>query len=186
MRSHRALCSSVLISLLVLVISQRRSIAHAEWAGLPATSDACSLLTTAEVSTALEIKSLPGKFAIAGSPKACVWSDTPEASPDSRRVTLSITSSTVAFNNMKSSPRITVEPASGIGDEAFYALPSAHETPILQIRKGTSVLALRILNGLKSKAFALADVKTKEASLGKAAAGRFQAFNARYRQMPVR
>jgi hypothetical protein len=186
MRSHRALCSSVLISLLVLVVSQRRSIAHAEWAGLPATSDACSLLTTAEVSTALEIKSLPGKFAIAGSPKACVWSDTPEAGPDSRRVTLSITSSTVAFNNMKSSPRITTEPASGVGDEAFYALPSAHETPILQIRKGTSVLALRILNGFKSKPFALADVKTKEASLGRAAAGRFQALNAGYRQMPVR
>ena len=171
MRSHRALCSGVLISLLVLGVSQRRSITHAEWSSFTQTSDACSLLTTAEVSAALEIKSLPGKFAFAGSPKACIWSDTPEASLDSRRVTLSITSSTVAFNNMKSSPRITIEPASGIGDEAFYALAGPHETPILQIRKGTSVLALRILNGLKSKP--LADVKAKEASLGKAAAGRF-------------
>jgi hypothetical protein len=171
MRSHRSLCSGVLISFLVLGVSQRLSIAHAEWFSVTQTSDACSLLTAAEVSAALEVKSLPGKFPIAGSPKACIWSDTPEASPDSRRVTLSITSSTVAFNNMKSSPRITTEPASGIGDEAFYVLPSAHETPILQIRKGTSVLALRILNGFKSKP--LADVRAKEAALGKAAAARF-------------
>ena len=37
--------------------------------------DACTLLTTAEASKALEITSSPGKRLIASSPKICVWSD---------------------------------------------------------------------------------------------------------------
>jgi hypothetical protein len=39
--------------------------------------DACALLTEAEVSKALEVKSLPGKRIVAESPKACAWSDVP-------------------------------------------------------------------------------------------------------------
>ena len=140
---------------------------------LAATSDACSLLTAGEVSAALEIKSLPGKAAFAGSPKACVWSDSANTSVSNRRVTLSITASTTAFELMKSSPRISIETASGIGDDSFYEIPKGHETPILQVRKGGSVFTLRILNGLKSKPFTLEDVKQKEATLARAAAARF-------------
>ena len=138
-----------------------------------ATSDACSLLTVSEVSAALEISSLPGKPAVADNPKLCMWSDAENADLANRRVTLSITSSTMAFDLMKSSPRITTEAVAGIGDEAFFEIPKGGESPILQVRKGSSVLTLRILNGLKSKPFNLADVKAKEAALAKAAAGRF-------------
>jgi len=139
---------------------------------LAATSDACSLLTAGEVSRALEIKSLPGKPAVAGSPKLCMWSDA-DAGINGRRLTLSVTASTTAFNLMKSSPRITTEAVTGIGDEAFYEIPKGRETPILQVRKGNSVFTLRILNGSKSQAFALNEVKAKEATLAKEAAGRF-------------
>jgi hypothetical protein len=140
---------------------------------LAAAADACSLLTLNEVSAALEVTSQPGKHYIADSPKACMWSDALDPGMNNRRVTLSISSSTAAFNLMKSSPRITTEPLTGVGDEAFYELPKGKETPILQVRKGDSVFTLRILDGLKSKPFTLADVKTKEATLAKSAAGRF-------------
>jgi hypothetical protein len=140
---------------------------------LAATSDACSLLTVAEVSAALEVSSLPGKHYIADSSKACMWSDAADGNINNRRVTLSITSSTIAFNQMKSSPRITTEALTGVGDEAFYEIPKGHDTPILQVRKGGETFALRILDGLKSKPFKLEDVKTKEATLAKVAVGRF-------------
>jgi len=140
---------------------------------LTVSSDACSLLTTEEVSAALEVTSLAGKPAIAGSPKSCIWSDSPTDSIDHRRVTLSITNSVVGFNAMKSSTRIVTEAVSGIGDEAFYELPKG-ESPFLVVRKGQATFTLRVLNGLKLKAFSLEQEKTKEATLGKAAAGRFQ------------
>ena len=164
MRKHRALLASALTSIFVLGGSHTT---------LAATSDACSLLTAGEVSAALEIKSLPGKPAFAGSTKACIWSDAPDASISNRRVTLSITASTTAFALMKSSPRLTIETVSGIGDDSFYEILKSRETPILQVRKGGSVFTLRILNGLNSKPLTLDAVKAKEATLAKAAAGRF-------------
>ena len=164
MRKHRALLVGVLTMIFVLSGSHRI---------LAASSDACSLLTVSEVNSAVGIQSLPGKPAVPGSPKACIWSDAADASISNRRVTLSITASTTAFELMKSSPRITIETVSGIGDEAFYEIPKDHEAPILQVRKGSSCFTLRILNGLKSKAFTLDEVKAKEATLAKEAAGRF-------------
>ena len=94
MLRHHALFAGALTSIFVLGDSHR---------AFAATTDACSLLTASEVSTALEIKSLPGKPAVAGSPKACVWSDAADGSINNRRVTLSITSSTTAFALIKSS-----------------------------------------------------------------------------------
>jgi len=164
MLKQRALLAGALTSIFVLGDSYRT---------LGATSDACSLLTASEVSAALEIKSLAGKPAFKGSPKACVWSDAADGSINNRRVTLSITSSTTAFALIKSSPRITIETVSGIGDDSFYEIPKDRETPILQVRKGGAVFTLRILNGLKSKPLALDEVKAKEATLAKSAAGRF-------------
>ncbi len=173
MLKHRLLLAGVFASISVLGGSHKSSLASAAWAAVPANEDACSLLTPGEVSAAIEIQSLPGKPVVPGSTKACMWTDSADASVGSRRVTLSITDSTVAFGLMKSSPRITTEPASGIGDEALYEIPKDHEAPILQVRKGGSVFTLRILNGLKAKAFTTDEVKTKEATLAKAAAGRF-------------
>jgi hypothetical protein len=164
MLKHRAFLVSVLTLLFSLGTSHRT---------LAATSDACSLLTVGEVNAALEIQSLPGKPAIAGSPKMCVWSDAADTSGGNRSVTVSISSSTTAFDLMKSSTRITIETVSGIGDDAFFELPKGNETPILQVRKGGSIFTLRIVNGPKSKPLSRDDAKAKEAMLAKAAAGRF-------------
>ncbi len=164
MLKYRALVSGVLTMMFALGGSHRT---------LAATSDACSLLTVSEVNSVLEIQSLPGKPIFAGSPKACIWSDAADTSISNRRVTLSITASVAAFELTKSSPRITIETVSGIGDDAFYEIPKGSEAPILQVRKGSSFFTLRILNGLKSKPFTLGEVKAKEATLAKNAVGRF-------------
>lgn len=135
--------------------------------------DACALLTVSDVSTALEVKSLAGAHPIQASTKMCAWSDAPGGDINYRRVVVSITSA-AGFSVVKSrgSAKITIEPVSGIGDEAFYEMTKSAESPFLFVRKGSSAFSVRILNGLKLKAFTRDEEKSKEAALAKAAAGR--------------
>jgi len=138
----------------------------------PADPEACALLTTAEVSKALDVTSVAGVRLVASSPEACIWSDDANHGGDHRRVTLSIMP-LAGFQIGKSgaNKRITIEPASGIGDEAYYELFTA-DSPFLVVRKGNAAFNVRVLNGLKLKAFTLEEAKTKEADLAKAAASR--------------
>ena len=130
--------------------------------------DACTLLTTEEASKALEITSLPGKRLIASSPKVCVWSD----ASGGRRVNLSVMTP-AAFQVGKSAGArgINIEPVSGLGDEAYYEIPKT-DSPFLFVRKGQTAFSVRILNGLKMKAFSREQEKAKEADLAKAAVAR--------------
>jgi hypothetical protein len=133
--------------------------------------DACSLLTEADVSKALEVKSLPGKRIVAESPKACAWSDDAEGAFSHRRATAQYISVS-GFQFVKSrAGHITIEPVSGIGDEAYYEI-SKTATAILAVRKGNVAIQVRVLNGLKFKAFTLEQEKAKEADLAKAAVAR--------------
>jgi hypothetical protein len=101
-----------------------------------------------------------------------MWSDVPNHNVDHRRITLSILS-VAGFQVGKSgaNKRITIEPVSGIGDEAYYELFTS-ESPFLVVRKGSVAFDVRILNGLKAKPFTLDEEKAKEADLAKAAASR--------------
>jgi hypothetical protein len=122
------------------------------------------------VSSALDLKSLPGKRTIASSPKLCMWSD--EAGASGRRVV--VTNSAIrGFDFTKSGAvkQITIEPVNGIGDDAYYEISNA-DSPILAIRKRTSAFTARILNGQKTKAFTLEQEKAKEAELAKVAVAR--------------
>jgi hypothetical protein len=142
------------------------------WRRTPPAPDACALLTTAEVSAALEVASQPGKHLVDSSPKACIWSSDAGNTSGGRRVTLSIMAA-ASFNIGKSgmTPRVTIVPATGIGDEAYYQVFTA-DSPFLVVRKGGTVFNVRVLNDLKLKAFGLDQEKSKEADLAKAAAGR--------------
>ena len=134
--------------------------------------DACALLTETDVSTALEVKSLPGTHTVQSSTKICSWSDVAGNDINHRRALVSVTTA-AAFNAIKSQTGImTMEPVSGIGDDAFYEIPKSSESPFLYVRKGDVAFSVRILNGLKLKAFTRDEEKTKEAALAKAAAGR--------------
>jgi len=134
--------------------------------------DACALLTETDVSAALEVKSLAGTHLVQSSTKVCSWSDVAGNDINHRRVVVSVTSA-ASFNALKSRAGIiTMEPVSGIGDDAFYEIPKSSESPFLFVRKGNAAFSVRILNGLKLKAFTRDEEKTKEAALAKAAAGR--------------
>lgn len=132
--------------------------------------DACALLTPAEVSKALEVTSRAGQRLIAASPKACWWSDIDKSDMSNRRVALSLMQ-VAGFNVGKSSSRIVTETVTGIGDEAYYELPKG-ASPFLFVRKGNNAFSVRVLNGLKFKAFTLEQEKAKEADLAKAAVAR--------------
>ena len=170
MSAQRRIISITIAGLLLSWTSVPRSIA-ASPVRPPAGRDvdACSLLTVADASKALEVTSLPGKRLVASSPKVCMWSDDSTGEITHRRITLSIMS-VAGFQVGKStrSPKITIEPITGIGDEAYYEMVKS-DSPFLFVRKGNTGFSVRILNGLKLKAFTREQEKAKEADLAKAA-----------------
>jgi len=173
MSTRRGISSMGLCSLVLMWASATHVGARSASASVAADVDACSLLTPAEASKALEVSSLPGKRLVAVSPKVCGWTDGPAMGPNYRRVVVTITSLT-AFQVGKSgkNPTMTIEPAAGIGDEAYYEILKTSESPFLVVRKGNAAFTVRVLNGLKLKAFTLEQEKSKEADLAKAAAAR--------------
>lgn len=130
--------------------------------------DACTLLSAADASKALEVTSLPGKRIVESSPDGCGWSNDPAISDTSRRVML-VTHSPRAFQIAKR-PAITtikVEPISGIGDEAFYQIyPSGG--PFIWAIKGNTAISIRIMTR-EPAPFTREQEKAKEIVLAKAA-----------------
>jgi hypothetical protein len=123
MRTQSRIISIAMFGLLVFSIAAARwdTASSSTSSAAGSAPDACSLLTAADASKALEVASVSSKRIVAADPSGCVWSDDPDASDTSRRVLL-VTHSPVAFK-AASHPAITtikVEPVSGIGDEAFY------------------------------------------------------------------
>jgi hypothetical protein len=167
MPAQRQLVSLAACGLLIASASAARFVGHSSHA--PA---ACTLLTAADASKALERTSQAGKE-IAG-PSACVWSDDPAASDSSRRVTVS-THALAAFRYAMhpAIKTIAIEPVSGIGDEAFYQIYPKEQSPFIWVRKGDAAFAIRILTGSRPRPFTLDQEKAKEAVLAKAAVARF-------------
>ena len=130
-------------------------------------SDACALLTVAQVSTALEVTSQAGRHISASITTSCIWSDDTAASVDHRRVTLSILRPQ-GFDLPRSGGAMKTAPAQGIGDDAYYIFYGS-ASPQLMVRKGSVSFSVRILNGFKFKPFTLEEEKSKEATLAQAA-----------------
>jgi hypothetical protein len=130
---------------------------------------ACTLLSAADATKALEAQAVAGKEMGMG-PTGCIWSNDPAASDTSRKVALN-THSLRAFGFAKN-PAITtikIEPVSGIGEEAFYQIYPNNQSPFIWVRKGDVAFSIRILTQLKPKPFTLEQEKAKEATLAKAA-----------------
>ena len=115
-------------------------------ASLVVAGDACSLLTQSQVSEALGM-SVGAGTPISG-PASCQWMG------KGKWATLTITqplagkSAVDRFNSGKAAalPGITKEPASGVGDEAYYVHFSntSHAGLGLVVRKGNSAFEIRI------------------------------------------
>jgi hypothetical protein len=169
MRTQRRFISIATCGLFLVALSATRFVAgsHAPPSARsgPVT---CALLTTKDATTALEVPSQPGKEFIDST--GCIWSNDPNASDSSRRVTLnmhSLRSFQIAKNAAVTT--IKIEPVPGIGDEAFYQIYPKDQSPFIWVRKGNSTFDIRILTQLKPKPFTVEQEKSKEAVLAKAA-----------------
>lgn len=168
---HRIVSIATSGLLLASISATRTAVGSRATSSAPSAPAACTLLTAADATTALEQSSLPGKELVDAT--GCVWSHDPAASDSSRRVVL-MTRSLRSFQAAMH-PAITtikIEPVSGIGDEAFYQIYPNNQSPFIWVRKGNDTFALRILTQLKPKPFTIDQEKSKEAALAKAAVGK--------------
>lgn len=175
MNMQRRIVSIAGSALFLASLSAMRFVVHEAHASTATLTEpeACSLLSPADASAALEVKALPGKRITDADPKGCIWSD-PGASDSSRRVALVLVSLR-AFQIANRPAVATIEKVAGIGDEAFYqSYPNSSKTlppasPFLWVRKGNSAFTIRILTRLKPKPFTIEQEKAKEATLAKVA-----------------
>jgi len=170
MHTQRRIISIATCGFLLVSISATRFTGAASHASPPTVGSpvACTLLTTADATTALEVSSQPGKELVNST--GCVWSHDPTLADSSRRVTL-VTHSLASFQAAMH-PAITtikIEPVSGIGDEAFYQLYPKDQNAFIWVRKGANAFDVRIITRLKPKPFTTEQEKAKEAVLAKAA-----------------
>jgi len=121
------------------------------WLG-PATSvaaaaDACSLLTTEQVSAALGGSAGAGK-AIAGG--VCQW--TQQGKPGDVLLKLDVNLITPdRFSRLKTVTLGTVTNVGGLGEEAFYSTLTQGRTTLttLNIKKGAAAVTIRVSGGAK-------------------------------------
>lgn len=138
MRTHRTNAAMLMVPLLLL----------SPWSAMAQPSaDACSLLTTEQVSAALGGSVGPGKSLTKG---VCQW--TQLGRPGDVLLKLDVTLITPEhFTRLKTVTVGTVANVSGLGDEAFYStLTQGHTTlATLNVKKGASAVTIRVSGGTK-------------------------------------
>ena len=110
-----------------------------------AADEACTLLTQTQVSAALDVQVDAGTPI--GRPSACQWAGKGRFATLTIMQPLAGKSPVERFNAGKTStmPGITVEPVSGVGDEAFYVYFSSTTRALgLVVRKGSSAFEIRV------------------------------------------
>ncbi len=145
-------------------------------AAMPDPVNACSLLTAAEVSSVIGIKSLPGQnppppFKGGDSITAmCTFAATPDAGMGDPKVLITVLSPNAAtFNDAMTLPGATRTPVPGIGDKAvFVTFKAPGAVPYLAVRKGDGAFEIRV-SGAKSS---LTQKQAMETALAKIAVGR--------------
>ena len=112
-------------------------------AAAAAPSDACALLTAAQVSTVLGVTVAEGEHIVPNSLTSCGWMGPGGASIGSKKMVLSLMSAR-SFQAGKTPVKgVTEITASGIGDEAYYISMPPFGTA-LSVRKGSAYFQLRI------------------------------------------
>lgn len=175
MRVRRRFITSATVAVMLGTMGTTRFVAN-RGRGTPSphrATDPCSLLTTAEASTALGLKSLPGAPAGGSLLPSCVWSNDPNQGYNSPRIMLS-THSLTSFQaaSHPNIPTIKVVPISGIGDSAFFQVYGDDSNPFIWVLKGSNSFSIRLIT-IPPKAFTLAEEKSKEMVLAQAVLGRF-------------
>ena len=135
---------------------------------LAAPGDACMLLTDMQVSTALGVTVAAGTPI--GSPTSCQWAGKGKIATLTANNTIAGKSAFDRFDAGKTSnlPGITVEPISGVGDDAYYVYYSGTTRSGLGlvVKKGRSAFEVRVYG------FEIDQAKTIARTLAQNVAGR--------------
>ena len=106
-------------------------------------SDACSLLTTAEVSAALGTTVEAGKRVIQSSPRVCGWAPPGGPQIDGKKLTLTLMTLQSFETGKKPVEGIEKSPLNGVGDDAIYIVTKGFGAG-LNVKKGNSAFQLRV------------------------------------------
>ncbi len=133
----RSATSLLMATLLVVIAGASRP----AFAGSPPT-DACSLLTTSQVSEALGVSVKAGERVVPTSPKLCGWAG-PGGPANAKRVVAAIITLDM-FNHEKTPLQGIVETqAPGVGDDAHYMTTPGFGTG-MSIKKGSFAFKIRV------------------------------------------
>jgi len=152
-----------LLALLTLLLSACHSPAPKPAAPV---TDACELLTPAEIGGVLGVSIDPGRHIPASSKVMCGWTQTGQTGEAATKLMLNFANPSYFQKEKTASGNVTVTPVSGIGDEAFY-VTSEFGTSLF-VRKGDTAIGFTI----RDKSLPKNDVMAKERELGLKAAQR--------------
>lgn len=107
------------------------------------TGNACTLLTTAQVTAALGTAVEAGVPLVASNPTSCGWAPPGGPKIDAKKVTVQL--STLKSFEAAKKPMNGIEktPLSGVGDDAIYVTTPGFGTG-LNVRKGNSAFQVRV------------------------------------------
>jgi len=106
-------------------------------------ADACSLLTTVQVSAALGTAVEAGKRIVESNPRVCGWAAAGGPKIDGKKLTLTLMTLQSFENGKKPINGIEKSPLSGVGDDAIYITTPGFGTA-LNVKKGSSAFQLRV------------------------------------------
>ncbi len=129
-------------------------------------TDACEVLTPAEIGAVLGVSIDPGKHIPASAKVMCGWTQTGQTGEIGTKLVLHFAQVPYFQKEKAASGNVTVTPVSGIGDEAFY-VTSEFGTSLF-VRKGNTAIDFSI----RDKSLPANDVMAKERALGLKAAER--------------
>ena len=127
-------------------------------------TDSCQVLTPAEISSVLGMPIDPGQHIPKTSTVMCGWAKT--GVTNDAEVMLNFATPEYFEKEREPHPRITMTPAPGIGDDAYY-ITSQFGTSLF-IKKGNTAIGFTI----RDKSIPSADLMAKERALGLTAAAR--------------
>lgn len=136
------------------------------WARPAPPADACSLLTSAQVSAALGVSVGTGQRLVPTSPLICGWEQTGASSADSKKVMASIIRIDQFAHEKTPLQGITETQAAGIGDEAHYMTTPGFGTG-LSVKKGNYAFKIRVNGGLSLDQIEAIEKKLARDVLGK-------------------
>ncbi len=128
-----------LLALMTLLLSACHSSAQKPAAPV---SDACEVLTPAEIGAVLGVSIDPGKHIPASAKVMCGWAQTGQTGEAATKLMLHFATQPYFQKEKAASGNVTVTPASGIGDEAFY-VTSEFGTSLF-VRKGDTAIDFSI------------------------------------------